>query len=86
MYLSIRPGSAEDFYPGYGRFRTDTFRIGVRLGSEALTLEAGTLPPILEQMLLMSGTRGLIGTELLKGYQLLYAPRRRCLVLRSLNT
>lgn len=74
-------GSMTDFYPGIGQFSTDTFRAPIRLGRLDCQLRCGQLPPLLGMSLMLAGTRGIIGNEILRDRCAGYFPRRRRLVL-----
>jgi hypothetical protein len=74
-------GSVTDFYPGLGQFETDTHWVPVSLGGTMFTLRCGTLPGLLGMTLMMAGTKGIIGNELLIHRTVGYFPRRRVLVL-----
>lgn len=74
-------GSVTDFYPGLGQFETDTHWVPVSLGSGEFTLRCGTLPGLLGMTLMMAGTKGIIGNELLLSRTVGYFPRRRVLIL-----
>jgi hypothetical protein len=70
-----------DFYLGMGQFETDTHRVDIALGSLDLTIRCGRLPGILGAMLMMAGTEGVIGNEILMKRKSGYFPRRNLLVL-----
>lgn len=55
---------ARDFYPGFGEFETDVHAVPVLLGDQAVTLECGVLPPLLETTLPFPRAGGILGTEL----------------------
>jgi len=75
-------GTDEDFYPGFGRFSTDTYRLEVRLLSRALSLVTGTLPAMLGLSLGMAGADGILGNEVLQGARrLAYMPGRNRIVV-----
>ena len=75
-------GTDEDFYPGFGRFSTDTYRLEVRLLSRAFSLVTGTLPAMLGLSLGMAGADGILGNEVLQGLKsLAYMPGRNQIVM-----
>lgn len=74
-------GKVTDFYPGVGRFETDTHQVPVALGARTFSLRCGRLPMLLGMTLMMAGTEGIIGNVVLQDRQLGYAPRRGVLVL-----
>lgn len=74
-------GSTADFYPGIGEFQTDTHTVDVTVGTTAFPLRCGTLPDLLAATLMMAGTEGIVGSELLRDRPVGYFPRRQLLVL-----
>ena len=76
-----REEPAEDFFPGYGTFQTDTARVPMLLGRRLYQLKAGRLPGILGMALATAGTTGIVGVELFQGRRVGYFPRRSSLVL-----
>lgn len=69
-------GSVTDFYPDAGQFQTDTYEVPVSLGGVVFTLHCGTLPGMLGITLMMAGTAGIIGNEILNNRTVGYFPRR----------
>ena len=74
-------GSVADFYPGFGPFSTDTFRTPVELGRTRYEFRCGQLPALLGMTLMLAGTGGIVGNEVLRGRLAGYFPRRRQLIL-----
>lgn len=74
-------GSMTDFYPGFGRFETETYEVQVSLGGVTFTLRCGTLPDSLGSTLMMANTVGIIGNAILANQSVGYFPRRRVFVL-----
>jgi len=74
-------GAITDFYPGFGRFQTETHKVPVTLGPTEFTLRCGRLPGLLGTTLIMAGTEGIIGNQILTDRPVGYFPRRRSLVL-----
>lgn len=74
-------GKVSDFYPGVGRFETDTHQVPVGLGALTFSLRCGSLPMLLGMTLMMAGTEGIIGNVVLQERRVGYAPRRGVLVL-----
>lgn len=74
-------GIVTDFYPGVGQFSTDTFRTPIQLGCAVYELRCGRLPTLLGMTLMLAGTGGIIGNEILRGRLAGYFPRRRRLVV-----
>ncbi len=76
-------GTITDFYPGMGRFETDTHMVDVVLGELEVCLRCGALPGLLGMTLMMAGTQGIIGNEVLRERRAGYFPRKGMLVLGS---
>lgn len=74
-------GIVTDFYPGVGQFQTDTHLVQVVLSGCALTLRCGTLPGFLGATLMMAGTSGIIGNQIMENRVMGYFPRRHILCL-----
>lgn len=81
--LARHPGAGRvaDFYPGFGRFETDTHELPVTLGGVAFRVRCGTLPGLLGMTLMMASATGILGNEILRGRVAGYFPRRRMLVI-----
>lgn len=74
-------GSVTDFYPGVGRFQTDTHEVPVSLGDTSFLLRCGSLPGLLGATLMMADTQGIIGNQVLIDRVVGFFPRRRRLCL-----
>jgi hypothetical protein len=74
-------GQMSDFYPGFGTFETDTFRVPVRLGGRMHSVRCGQLPAMLGMSLMVVGSSGIIGNEVLQNHVAYYLARRSLLVL-----
>lgn len=74
-------GRITDFYPGIGQFQTDTHQVEVSLGDVVFTLRFGKLPNLLGAALMVAGTQGIIGNQILRNRTVSYFPRRRVLIL-----
>ena len=74
-------GRVTDFYPGFGKFETETYAVDLRLGGFEFTLHCGQLPGLLGATLLVAGTHGVIGNHVVRDRQVGYFPRRSLLVL-----
>ena len=81
--LSIYPsaGPVTDFYPGVGQFQTETHTFSVRVGTIPFEVRCGSLPGLLGMTLMMAGTQGILGNQILHGRRVGYFPRRKILVL-----
>lgn len=73
--------SMTDFYPGIGRFRTETRTVPMVLGEVVFPLGCGTLPPQLLPVLLGASVQGIIGNAVLHHRRVGYFPRRRTLTI-----
>jgi len=74
-------GLITDFYPGLGQFETATHMVDIALGEFEATLRCGALPGLLGATLMLAGTEGIVGNEVLRGRRAGYFPRRGMLVL-----
>lgn len=81
--LSTYPsaGRVTDFYPDVGQFQTETHTVSVRVGTSPFTVRCGRLPGLLGMTLMMAGTQGILGNQILHGRRVGYFPRRKILVL-----
>jgi len=66
-------GTERDFYPGFGEFETPVYRVPMIISEEEIMLNCGVLPQLLEVTLLLAGSGGIIGTELMKEYKVLFS-------------
>lgn len=62
-------GKRTDFYPGFGEFETDVWRVRAEVGGRRLTTSAGVLPPTLQMMfgLLLGSDGWIIGSDFFRG-------------------
>lgn len=74
-------GTITDFYPGVGRFQTETYNLKVTLSETVFTVRCGILPRPLGATLMMAGAEGIVGNEILRNRTVGYFPRRHALVL-----
>ena len=74
-------GVVTDFYPGIGQFQTVTYWVNATFGKMQYKLHCGSLPKLLGMTLMMAGTEGIIGNEILQDRVAGYFPRRQELVL-----
>ena len=81
--LSSFPNAGEmtDFYPGIGQFQTNTHNINLVAGESTFTVRSGRLPDLLGMTLMMAGTQGILGNQILYDRRVGYFPRRKKLVL-----
>jgi hypothetical protein len=57
--------SITDFYPGFGRFQTETYQVDISLGGVDFTIRCGSLPGLLGMTLEMADTQGIIGNQIM---------------------
>lgn len=74
-------GQVTDFYPGVGQFQTETHTVDVRVGASSLSVRCGSLPGLPGMTLMMAGTQGILGNQILHGRKVGYFPRRKLLIL-----
>ncbi len=62
-------GRRRDFYPGFGEFETDVWRVRAEIGGRRLTIQAGVLPPTLHEMfeLLLGPDGWIVGSDFFRG-------------------
>lgn len=68
-YTSV--GKERDFYPGLGNFETECYNIDTALGEEHFLVKYGNLPGVLEMALMMTGMKGVIGSDLFRNFKVL---------------
>ncbi|CAF1273431.1 unnamed protein product [Adineta ricciae] len=78
-------GEAEDFYPSIGRYKTKVYEVDVIINEKVETLIFGSLPAPLRMLLTMTGTKGIVGSELLKKYSIIYSNSSKMLFLEPAN-
>ena len=76
-------GKQEDFYPLLGNFMTDVYSIGVGIGGEECEFRFGELPEELRMMLEAGQVQAIIGTELLKHFDLNFSIGDKIMRLES---
>jgi len=74
-------GTVDDFYPGFGKFATETHEVPVEIGARMFHLRCGRLPGLLGMTLALAGADGIIGNAILLDRVVGYFPRRGLLVL-----
>jgi hypothetical protein len=77
-------GKEKDFYPGMGEFETQVFEIRFKLGEKRFKLRCGVLPDLLEKTLLVTGKRGIIGTELYQKFLVCLAFPKKAIFLEKI--
>ena len=78
-------GTATDFFPGFGRFETETREAEIGIGGTMLRLRFGTLPMMLEQVFRFMSADGIIGTELLDYFNIGLSTRRKEMTLQKVG-
>jgi len=58
-------GKQSDFYPGFGEFETDVWRVRAEIGGRSITIRAGILPPMLQMMfgLILGADGWIVGSD-----------------------
>lgn len=58
-------GRRKDFYPGFGEFETDTWRVSVAIGGRTMRITAGVLPSMLQMMfgMILGADGWIIGSD-----------------------
>ena len=74
-------GMIKDFYPSVGQFETDTYQVKVSFEGTIFDLRCGSLPELLAAPLMMTGTEGIVGNQILENRVIGYFPRRNILCL-----
>ena len=73
-------GAVTDFYPGVGEFQTETYRVDLTLADAPLQVRCGSLPGMLGMALMMAGTSGILGNEVIRNRRVGFFARRGCVV------
>jgi hypothetical protein len=74
-------GEVEDFYPGYGQFKSVTHRIALSISTLDYVMTAGSLPTLLNMSLMIAGVDGILGNEIFRFGTFGYFPKRKILCL-----
>jgi len=74
-------GLLEDFYPVFGKFKTETYTVDVAIGGTTISLRTGFLPRLLEETLKLSSVQGIVGNEVMRERKVGYFPGRGLLTL-----
>ena len=62
-------GEMDDFYPGFGNFTTSVYKLETILSGKSLSCSYGILPELLRSTLMMAGTSGILGNEILQQFR-----------------
>lgn len=79
-------GEENDFYPGFGSFKTQTYQVPIVLSQASLTVRVGMLPEGLNVLLEGYGAAGLLGADLLNEHKLFYSFARKQILLQRLQS
>ena len=74
-------GKIEDFYPGIGAFQTTTHDVEISFGSLQTRMSCGSLPEMLGMTLLLAGTDGIIGNEIMMNRSFGYFPLENKIII-----
>jgi hypothetical protein len=74
-------GEIDDFLPGIGVFRTKTYLTESQLNGYKQIMKFGTSPEILQMMLMVTGTNGILGNELMLNRRVLLSHQQKKMVL-----
>ncbi|GEM_PF-379380 len=73
--------TAKDTYPGIGEFVTPIYEMPVSIAGVTVPLRFGNLPSLLESSLMVSGTQGILGTEIYRYFDVAFAfPEHRIFI------
>jgi hypothetical protein len=70
-------GKTADYYPGLGVFETPLFKVTVWVAGYDVELVVGVPPAPLLSMLDQTNSQGILGVDVLQGFEVCLAPRRR---------
>ena len=74
-------GTMEDFYPGFGTFKTVVHNVEFSLGGQTYRQTFGKLPALLEITLTMAGVQGVLGLGICRQKRVAFDPRQGLLCL-----
>lgn len=75
-------GKRSDFYPGFGEFETEVWRVRAEIGGRRITISAGILPPMLQMMFgLILGANGwIVGSDFFRNRVMVVDYPNGCIV------
>ena len=76
-----KSGIIDDFYPGFGTFQTQSYRVELDILDTQHTLQCGMLPDILGMTLKIGGTDGILGNQLFLDHVVSYHPGKKQICL-----
>jgi len=76
-----KSGIIDDFYPGFGTFQTQRYRVELDILDTQHTLQCGMLPDILGMTLKIGGTDGILGNQLFLDHVVSYHPGKKQICL-----
>jgi hypothetical protein len=69
LVQNITPvGREKDFFYSVGEFETPVYKLPLKIGGIELVLRCGEMPKIMETTVLVTGKRGILGTEIFDRY------------------
>lgn len=77
-------GRGRDFFPRFGTFETDLYRLPLRLGPKPIPMPFGVLPRRLQSPLSMTGARGILGASVLERFRLHFFSSRRAVAFEPI--
>lgn len=77
LLLEKPVGKASDYYPGLGIFQTQIYKTKIWVAGYEVELEVGIPPDPLLSMLKQTHSAGILGVDVLQGFEVCLAPRRR---------
>lgn len=76
-------GVIEDFFPGTGKFTSDTHILPTALNGVTHSLRYGQLPGMMGMAIRLAGSNGILGNDVIRGRVTGYFPRRNLLLLEQ---
>ena len=76
-------GQDTDFYPGFGEFQVDTYKIPLSIARHRMEQHMGTLPQMLEAPLTLAGVDGILGTSILDSFKVCFSAKRKQIILQT---
>lgn len=78
--------ATQDFYPLYGKFRSDVYEIAIRIGDWETELDFGVLPPVIEHLHQQRGMTTIIGLGLLNTFGIALSLKKAMMTLNCLRS
>lgn len=77
LQKEIPVGKVREYYPGLGIFETPIFKVAIWVAGYDVELAVGIVPAPLVSMLDQTHSEGILGVDVLQGFEVCLAPRRR---------